>query len=125
MPRHPHEPTEKTRSEVGALASYGVPHDEISSYVGITKKTLYKYYREELDNSHIKANAAVSRFLYQSASGAGMSKGATYSDCVRAAMFWAKTRMRWRETGEEAPEKSEAIVINIIDAKKPDADTAT
>lgn len=98
MSRPPHEPTEKTRAEVGALASYGVPHDEIGKYVGIDKKTLYKYYRSELDGAHTKANAAVGRFLYQAASGQSLKDGAGYSDCIRAAMFWAKTRMEWRET---------------------------
>ena len=38
------------------------------------------------------------KFLYQAASGQALTTGATYSDCVRAAMFWAKTRMGWKET---------------------------
>lgn len=63
-------------------------------------KTLRKHYREELDMAHTKANAQVGRFLFQNASGQTLEKGATYSDCVRAAMFWAKTRMGWRETQE-------------------------
>ena len=46
----------------------------------------------------IKANANVGKFLYQAASGQALATGATYSDCVRAAMFWAKTRMGWKET---------------------------
>ncbi len=46
------------------------------------------------------------RFLYQNASGSTLKDGATYSDCVRAAMFWAKTRMGWRET-QDLNHKSE------------------
>ena len=93
-----HQPTEKTRAEIIALRSYGVPIKEVAAYIGIDDKTLYKYYREELENSAIKANANVGKFLYQAASGQALATGATYSDCVRAAMFWAKTRMEWKET---------------------------
>ena len=93
-----HQPTEKTRAEIIALRSYGVPIKEVAAYIGIDDKTLYKYYREELENSAIKANANVGKFLYQAASGQALTTGASYSDCVRAAMFWAKTRMGWKET---------------------------
>lgn len=94
----PHEPTERTRAEVSALYSFGIPQEDIGRYIGIDAKTLRKYYREELDNSVTKANAAVGRFLYQNATGSTLKDGASHSDCVRAAMFWAKTRMGWRET---------------------------
>ena len=93
-----HQPTEKTRAEIVALRSYGVPIKEVAAYIGIDDKTLYKYYREELENSAIKANANVGKFLYQAASGQALTTGASYSDCVRASMFWAKTRMGWKET---------------------------
>ena len=93
-----HQPTDKTRAEIIALRSYGVPIKEVAAYIGIDDKTLYKYYREELENSATKANANVGKFLYQAASGQALATGATYSDCVRAAMFWAKTRMGWKET---------------------------
>ncbi len=56
MPRRAHEPTEKTRNEVQALAGFGVREDEIALYIGIDPKTLRKYYRPELDTGHIKAN---------------------------------------------------------------------
>ena len=98
MSKPRHQPTDKTRAEIIALRSYGVPIKEIASYIGIDDKTLYKYYREELENSAIKANANVGKFLYQAASGQALTTGASYSDCVRAAMFWAKTRMGWKET---------------------------
>lgn len=93
-----HIPNDRTRAEVSALYSFGIPQEEIARYIGIDAKTLRKYYREELDSSVTKANAAVGRFLYQNASGQTLKDGASHSDCVRAAMFWAKTRMGWRET---------------------------
>ena len=98
MSKPQHKPTEKTRAEIIALRPYGVPIKEVAAYIGIDDKTLYKYYREELENSAIKANANVGKFLYQAASGQALQTGASHGDCVRAAMFWAKTRMGWKET---------------------------
>lgn len=98
MSRAPHEPDAKSRAEVSALCSFGIPQEKIADYIHIDAKTLRKYYREELDSSETKANAAVGRFLYQNATGQTLKDGASYSDCIRAAMFWAKTRMGWKET---------------------------
>jgi len=121
-----HQPTDKTRAEIIALRSYGVPIKEVAAYIGIDDKTLYKYYREELENSATKANANVGKFLYQAASGQALATGATHSDCVRAAMFWAKTRMGWKETnvqehtganGTDLPKNNE-ITITVVDARK-------
>ena len=98
MSKPQHKPTEKTRAEIIALRSYGVPIKEVAAYIGIDDKTLYTYYKDELENSAIKANANVGKFLYQAASGQALQTGASHGDCVRAAMFWAKTRMGWKET---------------------------
>ncbi|HQM87616.1 MAG TPA: helix-turn-helix domain-containing protein [Methylotenera sp.] len=108
-----HQPTEKTRAEIIALRSYGVPIKEVAAYIGIDDKTLYKYYREELENSATKANANVGKFLYQAASGQALTTGATYSDCVRAAMFWAKTRMGWKETNVQEHTGANGGVIQV------------
>jgi hypothetical protein len=108
-----HEPTDKTRSEVSALASFGVPQEDIASYIGISKPTLAKHYPDELAFSSIKANATVGKFLFNMASGQAMKNGATYGECSRAAMFWAKTRMGWRET--QHIEHSGALNINLVD----------
>lgn len=120
-----HQPTEKTRAEIVALRSYGVPIKEVAAYIGIDDKTLYKYYRDELENSAIKANANVGKFLYQAASGQALTTGATYSDCVRAAMFWAKTRMGWKETNVQevkmADEPIAKVTIEVISANAKDS----
>jgi len=120
-----HQSTEKTRAEIIALRSYGVPIKEVAAYIGIDDKTLYKYYREELENSAIKANANVGKFLYQAASGQALTTGATYSDCVRAAMFWAKTRMGWKETNVQevkmADEPIAKVTIEVISANAKDS----
>jgi len=120
-----HQPTDKTRAEIIALRSYGVPIKEVAAYIGIDDKTLYKYYKDELDNSAIKANANVGKFLYQAASGQALTTGASYSDCVRAAMFWAKTRMGWKETNVQevkmADEPIAKVTIEVISANAKDS----
>jgi hypothetical protein len=94
-----HEPSEKTKAEVSALCTYGVPQDEIARYLGVDSKTLRRWYREELDQASTRANVQVGKFLFSAASGRALEQdqGASYADCVRAAMFWAKTRMGWSE----------------------------
>ena len=120
-----HQPTDKTRAEIIALRSYGVPIKEVAAYIGIDDKTLYKYYRDELENSAIKTNANVGKFLYQAASGQALATGATHSDCVRAAMFWAKTRMGWKETNVQevkmADEPIAKVTIEVISANAKDS----
>ena len=125
MPNKSHEPTDKTRSEVAALASFGLPQEDIAAYIGVSHVTLRKYYAEQLKVSAIKANAQVGKYLFSLASGQAVSKGATHGDCKAAAMFWAKTRMGWRETsqvdhtssdGSMTPKPTEIILRAADDA---------
>ena len=121
MPRHPHDPTDQQRAEVSALKSFGVPLSDIADFIGIDRKTLSKHYDDEIRVAQIKANANVAKFLYNTASGAALKAGATYADCVRAAMFWTKTRMGWRETGDMNPvEEAADRIIEVIRATRPD-----
>jgi DNA-binding CsgD family transcriptional regulator len=83
-----HQPDDKTRGQVEALAGFGVISDEIAAYIGITGKTLRKHYRKELSVGHVKANVQVARRLFAHATG----------DSVSAAIFWMKARADWRET---------------------------
>lgn len=91
MGRPAHKPDEAQRRQVEALAGYGVPEAEIGGMIGIDAKTLRKYYRQELSHGHTKANAKVAENLYRKATGEGR-------EAVVAAIFWLKTRARWKET---------------------------
>ncbi len=82
-----HRPTDETRGKVSALSAYGIPHDEIAAYLGITKTTLEKHYRHELTTGLINANAKIAETLYKKA------KDGDTTACI----FWLKTRARWRE----------------------------
>lgn len=83
-----HVPSNEDRIQVEALASFGIPHDDISLLIGVSPKTLRARYRHELDVGSAKAIARVAQTLFKKA-----IDGDTAS-----AIFWLKTRARWRET---------------------------
>jgi hypothetical protein len=90
MPRKGFEPTKEQRQQVDAMAAYGVPAESIARVLAISKPTLLKYFRDELDTGHIKANSAVAQSLFRKATGEG-------SQSVTAAIFWLKVRAGWSE----------------------------
>ena len=87
MARKQHEPTEKTRSAVTALASVGTPQDSIAQFIGIDRKTLTKHYRDELDKAEISANMKVAQSLFKQAT----------TGNTTAAIFWLKARAGWKD----------------------------
>jgi hypothetical protein len=91
MGRPSHKPEPNQRRQVETLAGFGIPEAEIAGLVQIDPKTLRKHYRQELDHGHTKANAKVAENLYRMALGQGR-------EAVTAAIFWLKTRARWKET---------------------------
>jgi hypothetical protein len=91
MARPSHKPEPNQRRQVETLAGFGIPEAEIAGLVQIDPKTLRKHYRQELDHGHTKANAKVAENLYRMALGQGR-------EAVTAAIFWLKTRARWKET---------------------------
>jgi transposase len=86
--RPPHQPTEHSRVQVKTLAAVGIRHEDIASKLGISADTLTKYYRQELDDGRIDANAQVGKSLYEQAKNGN----------ITAMIFWLKTRAGWKET---------------------------
>ena len=91
MARRAHNPDPGQRRQVEAMAAYGIPEADIARVIGIDAKTLRKHYRDELDTGATKATARVAEFLYRRATTEG-------PQAVTAAIFWLKTRARWKET---------------------------
>lgn len=117
MPRAQHQPTEQTRRTVESMSGYGIPQEDIAVVLGLAPKTLRKHYRKELDTAEIKANAKVAESLFKKATGDG-------NQAVTAAIFWAKTRMGWKDTtvlehtGKDGgPIKSEVSARDLISSK--------
>jgi hypothetical protein len=82
MSRKPHEPTAATRKLVRTLAGVGQDQDDIARQVGISPKTLRLHYRDELDEGHTEAVAAVIGKLYEMIQD-GNSKAAIFADKCR------------------------------------------
>jgi hypothetical protein len=107
-------PDDATRKTVLLMARVGVTEADIAMSIEIAPKTLRKYYRAELDTSHIKANAAVGNTLYAHAT--GTARKATAQSTVSAATFWARTRMGWKEpaqTHEHMGKDGQPIEIGV------------
>jgi hypothetical protein len=78
------------------LAAYGIPQDEIARVVGITKPTLEKHYRTELDRAETEANAKVAESLFRKATGDG-------AQAVTAAIFWPRPEPAGRSQPSTPP----------------------
>ncbi len=103
----PHEPTDKSRAEVAALTSFGNTQEQIAEYLYISVDTLLRYYRDELDNSVVRANAKVAAKLFRKA---------VEGDDIKAQIFWLKTRAKWRETdNKDDASLNDKIVDRLID----------
>jgi len=109
MGRRAYQPDETSRRQVEAMAGYGVPEADIARVLAIDPKTLRKHYRAQLDMAHVKANSAVAQSLFRKATGDGPQS-------VTAAIFWAKTRMGWKETvvNEHGGIEGNPVPITVI-----------
>lgn len=72
------------------MAGVGVPHEDIAKVIGVDAKTLRKHCTTELQLGEIKANAKVSKSLYDKALGDGPG-------AVTAGIWWEKTRQGRKE----------------------------
>ena len=83
-----HQPTDETRKLARTLSAVGITHEDIASKLDISADTLVKYYKKELADGRIDANATIGQGLFQQAKNGNTS----------AAIFWLKTRAGWKET---------------------------
>ena len=83
-----HVPTQESRTLVRTLAAVGIRFEDIAAKLEIGQDTLVKYYRKELDDGRIDANASIGKTLFEQAKAGNTA----------AAIFWLKTRAGWKET---------------------------
>ena len=102
------------RSQVEAMAGFGIPEADIAKVLEIEPERLHELYAKELISAHTKANAKVAENLFRKATGEGR-------EAVTAAIFWLKTRAGWKETAvhqlsgtDEGPIK---VIVAAEDAK--------
>lgn len=87
MSRKKYEPTDEDRALVSSWSRVGHRQEHIAQKLGISKPTLEKYYRSELDFAAMEMVGSVGSALY----------AAAMAGEVRAQMFIMKCRGGWRE----------------------------
>lgn len=85
--RPPFKPSEEQIYSVDLMASIGIPHEAIAGALGIDKKTLYKYFRTQLDHGKTRTVTKVADSLVRQA----------LAGNVTAAIFYLKTQAGWKE----------------------------
>ena len=96
-------PTVENKKLVKTLAAVGITFEDIATKLEISADTLVKYYKKELDDGRIDANASIGQTLFQQAKNGNTA----------AAIFWLKTRARWKETQAvelSGPDGSEMVI---------------
>jgi len=110
-----HRPDEKTKRQVTMMAGIGTRREDIARIIGIDMKTLERHYHQELEGAKAVLNAQVASNLYRIATSS--EKGA-----VAAAIFWMKTRARWKETidlsNDDGSMKPETVQLAVMTALK-------
>lgn len=102
---------EEKAQVVRLLKMGGLDNIAIASYIGIGKDTMYKLYKDEMEQGKVHCDAIALGALMQK-----IIEGDTAS-----ILFYCKTRLGFRETKEDdQPKAREPITINIVDAKKPE-----
>jgi hypothetical protein len=81
-------PTEEQRRTVRAMSGFGIPQEDIATFLDIDPKTLRKHFQQELEKGSIEATTKVAQSLFRMA---------TEGKNVAAAIFWMKARAGWRE----------------------------
>jgi hypothetical protein len=102
------QPTDEQRRTVRAMAGYGMPHDDIATFLDIDAKTLRKYFTRELELGSIEATTKVAQSLFRMA---------TEGKNVAAAIFWMKARAGWREKQPEALMADDKPIQEMTDAE--------
>lgn len=85
------EISDKDRQQVSVLAGLGLTRDQIALVMAMSDESIGKYFRKELEEGVAKANAKVAQNLFSIAT-------SREHGSVAAAIFWMKSRARWRET---------------------------
>jgi hypothetical protein len=114
-----HQPTPQTQELVRTLNIAGWNEERIAAVVGngIDAKTLRKYYRDQLDLGKAQVDAMVTQCLVLKAIGGQPIPGQPLKwreAETTAAIFYAKTRMGWKEPPAPLDENSNGNTIRII-----------
>ena len=88
--RPKHEPDQRSRDIVEALSGYGIPTEKIASVMGISRPTLLKAYRSEIDRGAAVVEAKLIGNLLR-------LSGGSDGTALKAIMFSLQCRFGWSQ----------------------------
>ena len=100
------------------MTGLGLTQEQIGKILGVSEDTLQRHYADEIANGVAKANVQVAQNLFNIAT--SREQGS-----VAAAIFWMKSRGKWKEVNhvahggddERAPIKIDANLKGLSDAE--------
>jgi hypothetical protein len=112
--RDDQSPDPAIAARIEALAGFGLTSAEIAHVLGMSESALLACYSGLIESGRIKTNARVAESLFRKATGDGQG-------AVAAAIFWLKTRARWKETSvEELAPAADAVITVRIGGSTPE-----
>lgn len=97
--RPPHMPTEQSRKYVKSMLGAGLKQDAVCAVLDISENTLRKHYPRELESAEYEVHAMVGQSLVFNAIGGPKAEWEKAN--MSAAIFYAKTRMGWKEPPQD------------------------
>jgi hypothetical protein len=97
--RPPHQPTVESRKYVKSMLGAGLKQDAVCAVLDISENTLRKHYPRELESAEFEVHALVGQSLVFNAIG-GPDRNWQQAN-MSAAIFYAKTRMGWKEPPQD------------------------
>lgn len=111
MARPSFQPTEDQRRQVKKMAAVGMPHDLVAEIIGITSKTLRKYFRRDLTRGDAEGKLRIASKLMQSVDAGN----------VTARIYMAKMRLGWREDRQVPPPLSPPSFVVTVEPQPEEA----
>lgn len=109
----PYQVSDKDREIVEGLCLVGLSRDKIAKNIGVSRTTLEKYYREELDHYKDRKMATIARNLTEAAEFTGLKPNAN-------AFFILKARAGWRDNDYKEVAQNFTELMKTIAEKLPD-----
>jgi hypothetical protein len=98
-------PTEEQRRQILTMTGFGMRQEEMCACLKISRPTLEKHFRYELDTGMTEANMRVAQALYTNC---------TKNMSVQGQIWWTKARMGWKDTSEPAATQMPLMIITGV-----------
>lgn len=109
--RKPWSPTAKDRKEISDMIGYGLTAEQVAAVKGVSKETLYKYCKPEIDAGRPLAISKVVQTAF---------KMATSGKNTAMTIFWLKTQAKWKEPDNSEGQSNNGTIDALMKVLKGD-----